>query len=205
MQLNALHAIHTIWHRILTSLDVLVLLSNNWFSTTSWKRVGINLPFSLKSDLKTWLGIVVFDELDVFNGPCQTDSLVAYLDWHMDLGYLGQMIYYQSASRGQSGQSWPPQYDTSSDNKANARNYKLGLFWTDQQQQPTFGDFHSDDTIGQHSLFKVLYSLQPHSSWTFAWPVHSWHPSKCWPPKIWQTTVSLLDVQSHLKSKNVDG
>ena len=135
MQLNAFHAIHTIWlHIILTSLDVLVLLSNNWFSTTSWKRVGINLPFSLKSDLKTWLGIVVFDELDVFNGPCQTDSLVAYLDWHMDLGYLGQMIYYQSASRGQSGQSWPPQYDTSSDNKAKARNYILALFSTDQQQ-----------------------------------------------------------------------
>ena len=72
-------------------------------------------------------GMVVFDELDVFNGPCQTDSLVAYLDWHMDLGYLGQMIYYQSASRGQSGQPGPPQYDTSSDNKANARNYTRAL------------------------------------------------------------------------------
>ena len=67
--------------------------------------------------------MVVFGELDVFNGPCQTDSLVAYLDWHMDLGYFGQMIYYQSALRGRPGQSGPPQYDTSTDNKPNVRNY----------------------------------------------------------------------------------
>ena len=33
------------------------------------------------------------------------------------------MIYYQSASRGRSGQPDPPQYDTSTDNKANVRNY----------------------------------------------------------------------------------
>ena len=38
------------------------------------------------------------------------------------------MIYYQSASRGRSGQPGPPQYDASTDNKANARNYNW-LFW----------------------------------------------------------------------------
>ena len=45
--------------------------------------------FSLQSDLKKWHGMLVFDDFDVFNGPCQTDSLVAYLDWHMDSGCFG--------------------------------------------------------------------------------------------------------------------
>ena len=64
------------------------------FPTTSWREVGKKLnstktsaQFEIRSE--TWRGLVVFDELDVFNGPCQTDSLVAYLDWHMDWGYLG--------------------------------------------------------------------------------------------------------------------
>ena len=109
MQLTKLNATQATCLSRLTSLPVLYPVRQLIFripreKKTAYTTILRTLLFSLKSNLLLWL--VVFDELDVFNGPCQTVILVAYLDWHMDLGYLVDDLL-PICLKGTAGSVWP--------------------------------------------------------------------------------------------------
>ena len=219
------------------------------FPTTSWREVGKKLnstKFEIRSE--TWLGLVVFDELDVFNGPCQTDSLVAYLDWHMDWGYLGDdllPICLQGTVRSAWASSVWCIYRTTKQMREtilallkglyqsvyqkiqhfrrwqgfSPRPNKLGLlrlmeyycyYWHTTAAVSMLYQFNSTKKETEKAIkkdgFSLLRSFSSASIFLTNLCLISCQSSRCPPKCLWQSHVSLLDVQSHLGyPKNVDG
>ena len=152
--------------------------------------------------------MAVFDELDVFNGPCQTDSLVAYFDWHMDLGYLGDdLLPIRLEGTFRSAWSSSVWYIYRQQSKCEKLYW---LFWKGYITRYKILEHKCNTTTERKwesnkerciffsaSIFLINLCL---ISWD------SWLSVVCPPNVCHKAHLSLLDVQSHLDSpKNVDG